>query len=358
MNFALESKIQKLLQPHIPLVSPGILLQVHQAGRKILDLAVGETFPYYDLASLTKPIFSVQALIWAYEEKKWNENSMVSDIFSQDQLNQFQVKNLKIKLIDILTHSAGFEWWKDLYKETNYDLPLEKKWQKVLSNCFESVRQPAAEVSVYSDLGFLTLKPIIENLFNKSINEVWKDVSDVFYPGFSLHFNENNKLMHNEKFYAPSERCAWRGRLLKGEVHDENAWILNGVSTHAGLFGSIDDLSSFGLQMRGNLLGIAKSPIKSKTMRFFLTRARPSQKGDWALGYMMPTPGGSSSGVYFSPYSVGHTGFTGTSFWFDPSTDLLISILSNRVFWGREKKDFTELRPQIHNWIVETLRRI
>jgi CubicO group peptidase (beta-lactamase class C family) len=277
---------------------------------------------------------------------------------SENQLSLFHVKNSKVKLIDILTHSAGFEWWKELYKETDYNLPIEKKWQLFLTASFQSVQDPVPDVSVYSDLGFLSLKPIIENLFNKSLKEIWVDLCDVFYTGFSIHFNENNKLTHDEKFYAPSERCNWRGRLLKGEVHDENAWMLNGISTHAGLFGSIDDLSSFGLQMRGNLLGIAKSPVKSKTMRLFLTRARPSQKGDWALGYMMPTPGGSSSGVYFSPYSVGHTGFTGTSFWFDPSADLLISILSNRVFWGREKKNFTELRPQIHNWIVETLRRI
>lgn len=358
MNFALENKIQKLLQPHIPLATPGILLQVHQSGRKILDLAVGETFPYYDFASLTKPIFTVQALIWAYENKKWNENTVLSDILTAEQIKSYQIKNLKIKIVDILTHSAGFEWWRGLYKEISYDLPLEEKWKSFLTHSFLSVQETPADVSVYSDLGFLSLKLLIENMFNKSLKEVWEDVSNSFYHGFSLHFNENNTPTHDQKFYAPSERCPWRGRLLKGEVHDENAWMLNGISTHAGLFGSIDDLSSFGLQMRGNLLGIAKSPIKSKTMRFFLTRARPSQKGDWALGYMMPTPGGSSSGVYFSPYSVGHTGFTGTSFWFDPSTDLLVSILTNRVFWGRDKKDFTELRPQIHNWIIETLRRI
>jgi len=72
---------------------------------------------------------------------------------------------------------------------------------------------------------------------------------------------------------------------------------------------------------------------------------------------MMPTPGISSSGDYFSPYSIGHTGFTGTSFWYDPAQDLLVAILSNRVAFGRDLDEFKKLRPQIHNWIVEGLRR-
>jgi CubicO group peptidase (beta-lactamase class C family) len=72
---------------------------------------------------------------------------------------------------------------------------------------------------------------------------------------------------------------------------------------------------------------------------------------------MMPTAGASSSGKYFSPDSIGHTGFTGTSFWYDPKQDLGIAILSNRVYFGRENKQFATLRPQIHNWIIEGLKR-
>jgi CubicO group peptidase (beta-lactamase class C family) len=73
---------------------------------------------------------------------------------------------------------------------------------------------------------------------------------------------------------------------------------------------------------------------------------------------MMPTPGQSSSGNYFSNDSIGHTGFTGTSVWYDPQKDLSVAILSNRVFYGRENKEFSNLRPQIHNWVIEGLKRM
>ena len=67
--------------------------------------------------------------------------------------------------------------------------------------------------------------------------------------------------------------------------------------------------------------------------------------------------GSSSCGDYFSRYSVGHTGFTGTSIWYDPRADLLVVLLSNRVLLGRDREDFKKLRPMIHNWVVEELRR-
>jgi CubicO group peptidase (beta-lactamase class C family) len=141
-------------------------------------------------------------------------------------------------------------------------------------------------------------------------------------------------------------------------VHDDNAWAFGGLSTHAGLFGSIDDLGWFALFMRSELKGYAKTSVKPKTAQFFASRSLPPGKGDWALGYMMPTPGNSSAGNYFSPFSIGHTGFTGTSLWYDPQADLSIAILSNRVFYGRENKEFATLRPQIHNWIIEGMKRV
>src|SRR5262249_6059003 len=104
-----------------------------------------------------------------------------------------------------------------------------------------------------------------------------------------------------QHFYAPTERCPWRGRLVQGEVHDENAWALGGLSSHAGLFGSIDDVSWYGLFLRSQLMGISKTFLKSRTVKVFTNRARSLGKGDWALGFMMPTPGSSSCGDYFRP---------------------------------------------------------
>ena len=94
-----------------------------------------------------------------------------------------------------------------------------------------------------------------------------------------------------------------------------------------------------------------------KTAQLFSKKAVEEGKGDWALGFMMPTPGQASCGHYFDLSSIGHTGFTGTSTWYDPKMDLAVCILSNRLVYGRENNRFKELRPKIHNWLVEGLRK-
>ena len=144
---------------------------------------------------------------------------------------------------------------------------------------------------------------------------------------------------------------------MRAEVHDENTWALGGISTHSRLFGSIEDVSAFGLNVRSQLQGIARYQVRQKTAQLFAARAIPVEMGDWAMGYMMPTLDGASCGPHFSILSIGHTGFTGTSFWYDPRHDLLVLILSNRIQYGRENKSFIQLRPKIHNWIFESLKR-
>ena len=118
-----------------------------------------------------------------------------------------------------------------------------------------------------------------------------------------------------------------------------------------------DDLGWHALNIRSQLLGIARYEVKQKTAQLFAKRAVEEGKGDWALGFMMPTPGQASCGHYFDLSSIGHTGFTGTSTWYDPKMDLAVCILSNRLVYGRENNRFKDLRPKIHNWLVEGLRK-
>jgi CubicO group peptidase (beta-lactamase class C family) len=158
--------------------------------------------------------------------------------------------------------------------------------------------------------------------------------------------------------YAPTGRCTIRNYNLQGEVNDQNTYALGGVSSHAGLFGSVDDVSWFGLFIRSHLLKQAHTFFKNKTIETFTKRAIPESQGDWALGFMLPTPGLASSGIFFSRESIGHTGFTGTSIWYDPRQDLLVTILSNRVAFGVDHQGFKEFRPKIHDWIVEGLKNL
>lgn len=346
----LEQRLSKRLIDSISGATPGVQLQIHQGGRKVCDISVGETYPYYDLASLTKIIFTVPALMYAFERGKWNFESTIGDFWPD-------FPHPKIKLTQLLTHSSGAIWWYPFFKEINLQDPEEKRRQFVKDK-IRLLEWSPKEESVYSDVGMMSLGFCLEQMYEKPLLEIWREIKTQIYPGLStLDFNVSNQMTEPQKYYAPTERCPWRGRLIQGEVHDENAWALGGVSTHAGLFASIDDASWYGLFLRSQLLGISKTFFRSKTVKAFTNRSRPLGKGDWALGYMMPTPGSSSCGDYFSPYSVGHTGFTGTSVWYDPNPDLLVVILSNRIQLGRDREDFLALRPKIHNWVVEELRR-
>jgi CubicO group peptidase (beta-lactamase class C family) len=108
------------------------------------------------------------------------------------------------------------------------------------------------------------------------------------------------------------------------------------------------------LGLRASLAG-KKWVVNKATAKLFTQRAIPEAKGDWAMGFMMPTPGKSSAGQYLSRASIGHTGFTGTSLWFDPKNDLLVTILSNRVHFTCNNDLFVKMRLHIYDWIFESV---
>lgn len=351
---ALEQRLHKKISEALPVAAPGCQLQVHSSGRKVCDLSVGQVYPYYDLASLTKIIFTVPVMMKLFEEGRWNLSTTVQQVLSW-------YPSSTVRISDLLMHTSGITWWKPYYESItqtiSQDASVEERWKKVESllkeEAFES---PGA--TVYSDLGFFSLGAVIQELEQKPMLDVWRQLSDRIYSGLtSLTFHPNNLAPHAQKLYAPTERCPWRGKMLQGEVHDDNAWSFGGVGPHAGLFGSIDDVSWYGLFLRSQILGVAKTPFKLKTAKVFTARQKPMGEGDFALGFMLRSAVGASSGDYFGVNSVGHTGFTGTSIWFDPDADLLVVLLSNRVLFGRDHHEFKKLRPLIHNWVVTELRR-
>lgn len=345
-----EDRLQKRIQEALPVAAPGLQIQVHSSGRKICDLAVGQTYPYYDLASLTKIIFTVPTMMKFFEEGKWSISTPVSEV-----LSWFPSKTVRIA--ELLSHSSGLTWWKPFFKEMPLEKPIPERWAKLRELLSQETLESPAK-TVYSDLGFLTLAYVIEELAQKPLLDVWQDMKNFLYPGLSsLTFHPGNVPLAAAKLYAPTERCPWRGKVLQGEVHDDNAWSLGGVSTHAGLFGSVDDLAWYGLLLRSQMLGVAKTPFKLKTAKIFFARQKPLGEGDFALGFMTKSATGSSAGEYFGMHSIGHTGFTGTSIWFDPEADLLVAVLSNRVLFGRDREEFKALRPMIHNWVVSELKR-
>ena len=346
---SIERALIEKLQTAIQDVTPGVVVRAYHHGRMICDIQVGQTYPIYDLASLTKVIFTQQTIMRAYDQGLWNLETKVKDL-----VPDFAFPDIKVT--ELLTHTSGLEWWKPFYK----DIKLSDTWQAKRQWLFKEINKSELKPNgkaVYSDLGFMTLGFVLEALYKKDLIQIWQDSKNDFYPTTSLDFHVNNLPLNDVSQYAPTEECPFRKKVMRGEVHDENTWALGGVSTHAGLFGSIDDVAAFGLNLRSQLHGIARYKIKQKTAQLFAARAIDQEVGDWALGYMMPSIENASCGPHFSLHSIGHTGFTGTSFWYDPRQDLLVVALSNRVNYGRDNRKYVSLRPQIHSWIYEAIKR-
>lgn len=344
---SLELQIKKNIEAEILNISPGLLLQVHRGGKKQVDIAVGETYPYYDYASLTKIIFTTQALMLSFEQGLWGQQTKISDY-----LSWFPHK--EINVMECLNHSSGLKWWHPFYAELDLSKTRDQKWKALAGLICQLPLEKKVE-SVYSDIGFLTLGFFLEQIYNKPLLDVWYSIKEQFYAGTSIDFHIDNKPQFKLSYYAPTESCIWRKKIIQGEVHDDNTWALGGLASHAGLFGSINDLGWYALMLRAQFLGLVRSEIKSKTMNLFAARSRPQGLGDWGLGFALKSEKNSLLGEKLSQLTFGHWGFTGTSVWYDPKYDLSVCILSNRTLYGRDKKEFSQLRPKIHNWVVDLL---
>ncbi len=332
--------------------TPGLQLQAYVNGKKELDVRAGQDYPFYDWASLTKIVFSTSLLMRLYDEKRLNLETKV-----KSQLDWYQKEHT---LKDLLSHSAGLIWWKPYYKELNLGRTPEEKFAQLeeiirSSPIFDDQDPKGIHKAVYSDLDLFLLSFFYTKLTRQSLLELWSEQKDRI--GFrTTDFHYLNKPQYKIEDYAPTENSEWRKQIMQAQVHDENTWALGGIAPHAGLFGEIEELSAWGLKIRKGMRGDnVKDFATSSTILKFTTRAIPTELGDWASGFMMPSKGKASCGQYFSAHSVGHTGFTGTSIWYDPKRDLLISILSNRVHPTRDNQEFASLRPKLHDWVVETL---
>lgn len=352
MSSSLEKRIvsrlfQELDEP-FEKYTPGLKLQVLLRGEKVVDVAVGETFEYYDLASLTKQLFTVPAIMSLVQRKQISLHTEI-----QNYLWWWPYSGVTVA--QLLNQTSGLEWWRPFYKKMSR-LPLEHgtRWD-FLKSLLMDCTPTGPDRCVYSDLNFLLLGCIIEEIENCDLDQVWMKMAENWNLK-RIHFNRDHVLRYSIADYAPTEKCPWRKKILRGEVHDDNCWALGGVSSHAGLFGPIDDVATWLLlarqaQREPQGSSIAQHDIWSR----FTARAVSKRQGDWGLGFWKKSKTGSTSGRYFSPQSFGGTGFTGTSFWFDPAADVGVIILSNRVHPTRKNMRFKELRPKLHDIIREEL---
>jgi CubicO group peptidase (beta-lactamase class C family) len=347
-------------------VFPGAVLFVRHQGRIRFHQAVGLTSgrpdahpvhpqTIYDLASLTKPLATASAILLLVQDGLVDLTNPIDALL--EETKGYPLGQVVLK--DLLCHQSGLPWWRPFYQSFSPSLPSGalSRQERVKAFLDAILKEPVEAVSppksVYSDLGYLVLGFVVERITNQSLADVCR--SRIFGPLHASPLDYRGQNI-NEELGAPIGECApteqdpWRGRLLQGEVHDENAFALGGIAGHAGLFGTAE---AVGQVTQAWLEGYQGKPglFDPQLVKQFVT----TQPGtSWALGWDTPSQP-SSSGRWFSPESFGHLGFTGTSIWIDPIRDLEVIFLSNRVHPTRENQTIKAFRPKLHDAIIQEL---
>ncbi len=384
--------LDTLMQDALTAVAPAISLAVYHAGKLRMHAAWGwlnpethnlpvHTDTLFDLASLTK-LFTTTALLTLVSQRDISLQTPLAEFIpafanqtprpitpEQDphtrhykhilpELAGKKVDPLDVTLWHLLTHTSGLAPWRDLYmtqpvpttmtedaQQTCWDQALEWLVQApFVDNIGATVR--------YSDIGLLLLGEVVARLHDDTLENAIQQTVIAPLGSAYLTFNPTLHGQFVAEQIAPTEHDVhWRKQRVWGTVHDENAASVGGVAGHAGLFGTADAVAAFGQAWLGHEC-FAISPDMWRQAISEQVRAGQERRG---LGWMLRSAEDSSAGDRMSMNAYGHTGFTGTSLWIDPECHLVIALMTNRVYFGRESLGIYMLRRRVHDQIVEVL---
>ncbi|MDF1592806.1 MAG: serine hydrolase [Desulfobacterales bacterium] len=312
------------------------------AGRKMTRETI------FDLASLTKPLATTPALMSLIQAGKLKLDDTLGRI-----LPPFgKTDKALITIRQLLTHDSGLPDYRP-YFETLRNISPEKRQEKLRRFLLqEPLLHPPGKQTLYSDLGFMILQWVVESTTRQRLDRFVTGM--IFMPlGLkNMHFIDLAADRRKTR-YAATENCPWRGVLLKGAVHDDNAFVMGGIAGHAGLFGTAGEVYGLLATLLSIYQGRQKTPIFRPAMvRTFLNRPPGAER---ALGFDAPAETGASCGRRFSKKSVGHLGFTGTSFWMDLERSVIVVLLTNRVHPSSDNIRIREFRPVLHDAVMKCI---
>ena len=346
-------------------VFPGGVLLIAKEGATRFFKAYGyaNLFPkkrmtietVFDLASLTKPLATTLAVI------KLIQKSMISlDLKLGCVLSRFEnTEKGQITTRHLLSHHSGLPAYRPFYLQLR-KIPLKMR-KDALMDLFlkEPMEYPRGKNVLYSDLGFIALGWVVEDVIKQRLDRF---VTQEIYRFLGIGPDDKDGLFFvdqqekpSKKRFAATEFCQWRNFLISGVVHDENAYALGGIAGHAGLFGTAGGVNILLSELLLAFNGCQSMPIFEKDLvqQFFQT----DKNSDRALGFDTPSVSGASCGNYFSKRSVGHLGFTGTSFWIDLDRSIIVILLTNRIHPWRGNIKIKSFRPRLHDAVLKELDR-
>lgn len=352
-SFNLEDSLSAILRAGVrDSAFPGAIAVIGNREGDLVTVSAGQldwrpsprpdTSTLWDLASLTKVIGLTSAMMVLADSGAIDLDATVGHYIPEFRGRWKELVTVR----HLLTHSSGLPAWRPLYKEA--DSPASAM---ALAIATPLDTMPGLRM-VYSDLGAILLGEIVARVSGQSFDSLLRE--RVFGPlGMrETMFRPTADLLDR---IAPTEVDPWRQRHLRGEVHDENAYALGGVSSHAGLFSSARDLIRLArMYLNGGTIDGVRFVSPSTIARF--TAVQDSALSHRALGWETPN-GSNSAGHLMSRRAFGHTGFTGTSIWMDPERNVFVLLLTNRVNPTREHRGITAVRIAVADAAMGAVQR-
>lgn len=293
----------------------------------------------YDIASLTK-VFTASAALSLVARGDIALNARVGEIFPPWRGAPVAMATLE----QLLSHEAGLAPWAPFFEDVPPELRGKPGGREMILEAvlaFPLTGRPGA--AEYSDLGYVLLGELLQQVYGAPLSRIISTLVTEPLDLASVRFFQPGTSDGNSASVAPTEDCPWRGRVLRGEVHDDNCWTMGGQEGHAGLFATAEDVARLGLAWLTSLEGAGWLP--GDLARRAVAR-RASGRG---IGWDMKSEAASTAGAAMSRSSFGHLGFTGCSLWVDPEAGVSISLLSNRVHPSRDNDLIRVLRPVYHD---------
>lgn len=348
---------------------PGCAIAITLRGELVAHYALGHftfdlsspavvTGSIFDLASVTKAVATTTMAMILYERGLLDLDAAVAAIVPEFASSDSRRRAVTLRML--LAHSSGLPAYEKLFLRTT---TREELLAAALSTGLTADPDTRAE---YSDIGFIILGLVLERLADEPLDTFSQ--REIFGPLAMSHTTFNPPKNWKDQIVPTANDCGagaaareplnsctqstkLRGRIIQGEVQDENASILGGVAGHAGLFSSAEDVALFAHAM----LSGGRPILRPETIELFTRRASSPAGTSRALGWDTPSSP-SQSGKYFGPRSYGHLGYTGTSLWIDPDRQLSITLLTNRTWPDCQNQAIKQVRPAFHDAVIEALK--